>query len=358
MNFNKKILYITYESLLTPNGVSVHVSKLIDYIETASVVTIRNKFNTRIHIKEINLEAVTKFNEIIYFRCKKLRSSIKKVRENEVIHFHLTNFSALFFLAIARFFNKKIICTFHTIPILKANFILFLEALRVVIVYNFFVLFSNDIIILSLSQKELVGRYILFKSLLEKKSTIINGFISGRNIKTRNKSSDKLTLIYVGRLEVEKGFNDLIEVLRIFRDDSICFYIAGTGSLVGKIPKDLKNVFYLGSLKNEEVLEYMSKSDMLISFSHNEVSPVVILEAMSQGLAIVSTGLPTIKDILVEDENAYYFPVGDIKRACQQIRSLNEDRNKLQMLKKNNLIKVKKYFLENQIGLYFNIYSK
>lgn len=354
---NKKVLHITYETLYSPNGVSSHVRNLADSIENTKAITIRNKFKTKTHAKEFNLNARTKFNEVTHISKGGIALTLREIQESEIVHLHLTNFFSLFILFCTKFFKKKIICTFHTVPIFRPNFKLFLEASRVVFVYNFMVIFSSNLILLSTSQKDEINKYILFRSLLNKKSQIINGFIN-TELRKKNKMENELVLLYVGRLEVEKGFLDLLEVLINLKNEKVITYIVGEGSLVDKIPKNLLNVVYLGCLDNNQVLDQMLNSDILVSFSHNEAFPVTILEAMSQWNAVVSSDLPTIKSFLQDGRNAYFFPVGDIKKACEEIMLLIRDRNTLLNLKENNYKDVQKFLLKNQLPLYLNIYNE
>lgn len=354
---NKKVLHITYETLYSPNGVSSHVRNLADSRENTKVITIRNKFKTKTHTKEFNLNAHTKFNEVTYVSMTNWILVLRGIKKADVVHLHLTNFFGLLLLFISFFFKKKIVFTFHTVPILKPNFKIFLEALRVIIVYNLMVIFSSCLIILSTSQKNEIDKYILFRCPLNKKSKIINGFIN-TELRKKSKKGNQLVLLYVGRLEVEKGFLDFLKVLINLKNENVITYIVGEGSLVNKIPKNLLNIVYLGCLDNNQVLDQMLNSDILISCSHNEAFPVTILEAMSQWNAVVSTDLPTVKSFLQEGRNAYFFPVGDIKKACEVIKLLIRDGNTLLNLKENNHKDVQKFLLKNQLPLYLNIYNQ
>lgn len=358
MSLNNSILHISYESLLTPNGVSVHVKSLCDFFDQSKALTIRNKIS-QLSSKEKNLNATTLFNEFNIFSLSSLRVIKMEIKKNDIIHLHLTNFTSILFVFLACFYNKKIVSTFHSVPKLSLHLIHLLEAIRMIIVYNLIVMFSDRIIVLSQTQSNLIVRFILCKKTYIKKIDIIGGFVKCKvkdSVNVRDQHQN-LKIVCVGRLEKEKGFTELLQFLKKIKGTNVILYLIGTGSLRDLLPKDNRNLEYLGIMSNEDVINIMDKMDILISFSHNEAFPVTVIEAMSRGLALVLTRLPTLDELLTQNKNVLFFPVGEYEDAFKNVLYLENNVDLLTKLKYNNLGMARQFNLDEVSKKYINLYE-
>jgi glycosyltransferase involved in cell wall biosynthesis len=114
-------------------------------------------------------------------------------------------------------------------------------------------------------------------------------------------------LLFVGRFERRKGVEELNEVLPELLDK-----YDFTFDFVGPIPEENKidhpNVSYLGELISvDQIKEVYQNHDILIAPSYSEGMPNVIMEAMSQGLAVLATDVGATS-ILVNQENGWLMP--------------------------------------------------
>lgn len=92
---------------------------------------------------------------------------------------------------------------------------------------------------------------------------------------------------------------------------------------------------------------YISSSDIQITFSKAESFPLPPLEAMACGSAVITTPYGT-EDYAIDGENSLIVKPGDIHMLAESIKKLILDeqlRNKLQM---NGIRTAKKYTYENQ----------
>jgi glycosyltransferase involved in cell wall biosynthesis len=134
---------------------------------------------------------------------------------------------------------------------------------------------------------------------------------------TRNKASSKINFLFFGRIGSGKGVFDLLNVVnehRTYLLNRIELVVGGNGE-VQKFQRFIASnhlgnlVKYVGWVRGVDKARYLAESDVFILPSYHEGLPISILEAMSYGLAIISTpvgGIPEIVNdngILVEPGN-------------------------------------------------------
>ena len=351
-----KILYVSHDSLNTGAGVSTYIKNLMNYFKNSQNVSFRNKENSSLAPGEYNINAMNKFNEIIYFSPKKLKIFIKRINNADIIHDNPFSFSHLIFLLLYKMFGKKVISTLHSnIEFQGANFKKYLEIYRYVIIVNFYSLFTNKIIFVTNAQKKIIRKFILFKRLFDKKSIVIHNFIESSQILNNTKSSRKLTILYVGRLTKYKGFGDLLKLIELLKGKDIQFNIVGEGELRSLIP-NYKNVKYMGSLSHERLLQTYKNSTILISPSYSETFGLVILEAMAKGLVILTSDLPAIREYFIEKRNGYFFKAGAVKEMESLILDLKNNSYKIKKISSNNLKDSHKFNEDKQIPKYKELY--
>jgi len=148
----------------------------------------------------------------------------------------------------------------------------------------------------------------------------------------RREQGEMLKLAYVGRLEQnQKQIFDLPEILGELDKLSIpwALKVAGAGPDEGMLRQKLSGfhgrVVFLGSLQPEALHQQVfDVVDVLLLTSIWETGPLVVWEAMANGVAVVSScyigyGLEAA---LHHEVNALLFPVGDVVDAATQIQRL------------------------------------
>ena len=133
------------------------------------------------------------------------------------------------------------------------------------------------------------------------------------------KSSDKSTLdkkriISVGRLEPQKGFDLLIKAFsKVNKEDlkGYTFHIFGDGEDKEALLKlisnfKLKNFIFLEGI-SKNIQEEMYNSSMYIMTSRYEGFPMVLLEALSVGLPIISYNCPSGPAEIIENNDCGFL---------------------------------------------------
>ena len=91
----------------------------------------------------------------------------------------------------------------------------------------------------------------------------------------------------------------------------------------------------------------MKEASIYVLSSVFEGFPLVLIEAMSVGLPVVSYSCPTgPKDIVEDGKNGFLVPVNDEMKMAEKICTLIEDENLRKMMGKEAFLSSKKYKIE------------
>lgn len=161
----------------------------------------------------------------------------------------------------------------------------------------------------------------------------------------QRRSPDKLDvqrILFVGNLSERKGVSDLLRALARpgFETSTLEVTIAGGGDVEGYQKKanalDVDNfVKFAGWSDQAQVAILMARSDILVLPSYDEGLPLVILEALANGLAVVCTPVGEIPLALTDGVNAVFVTPGDIAGIAQGLQSILNNNNLRDRLGKN-----------------------
>ena len=79
----------------------------------------------------------------------------------------------------------------------------------------------------------------------------------------------------------------------------------------------------------DNVDQYYEMADVLLMTSINEVTPMVISEAMSWGIPVLSTNIAGIPEMFHDGVEGFFFSPGDDQTAIRVMNLLYEDKNDL-----------------------------
>jgi len=134
-------------------------------------------------------------------------------------------------------------------------------------------------------------------------------------------SGPKLKVLFCGSLGQRKGlsyFFDAIRVLRPFLDVTV---IGRRDSANANLDLELQGVTWYPSLPRTEVLEVMRAHDVFLFPTLFEGRALVVLEAMSQGMVVITTENAGVGDLIVHGESGYIVPI----RTVEPIVAILED---------------------------------
>jgi glycosyltransferase involved in cell wall biosynthesis len=129
-------------------------------------------------------------------------------------------------------------------------------------------------------------------------------------------SEDECLVTFVGRLDMEKGVDTLVNAYAIARKrlPSLRLAIAGRGVLLATIQEHLKKlnlgreVTLSGYLEGEVLRSFYKVSDVHVCPSHYEPFGLVALEAMVAGTPVVASDVGGLRDIVSSPKVGRTFP--------------------------------------------------
>ena len=168
--------------------------------------------------------------------------------------------------------------------------------------------------------------------------------------KTNLKTDDILRkkFIFIGTISKEKGIDIILEASNLLSKD-IVIDLYGTLVDYTKNNFDNYNVNYRGSLLSGQVLETMSKYDVLLLPSLREGYPGVIIEAFSIGLPIIATRLKGIEE-MVSSKCAILIKKNDINALYDAMITVDDEI--YHKMKKSSILQFQQFESSNQTKLF------
>lgn len=145
----------------------------------------------------------------------------------------------------------------------------------------------------------------------------------------KNVTDGSRAILYLAHLIERKGYLDLIqalpEVIEQVPDARLVFCGSGEVERAKELCEDLgirDHVEFHGWVSDTEKLNQLSKAAVFCLPSYDEGLPMGVLEAMSAGVAVVTTPVGGIPDVLTSEENALLVEPGDIGKLSEQLTRL------------------------------------
>ena len=152
-------------------------------------------------------------------------------------------------------------------------------------------------------------------------------------------SSDPPLIAAIGRLIAKKGFSDLIRAcaLLVERGRSFRCEIFGDGPLEDQFCAQIEElrlqelIQLPGPKPQHELRERLARANVFVLPSVPEAGggmdnlPTVIMEAMATGLAVVSTRIGGIPEMVVENETGFLVSPGDVVALADAIEKVTND---------------------------------
>lgn len=123
----------------------------------------------------------------------------------------------------------------------------------------------------------------------------------------------KYRMVSLGSVQRRKGQYTIVTAMNELDDkilDDMYLTILGVGpdkvvieDYLSKNPKLKNHVELLGSVKNTEVYTKLALANIMILMSENEGLPISLIEGLRSGLALISTKVSGIPELIIEDVN-------------------------------------------------------
>jgi len=159
-------------------------------------------------------------------------------------------------------------------------------------------------------------------------------------------TDNPVRLLFLSRLETEKGVYIAIDTLRILnrKESRFRLIIAGKGSQESRIKeiiKDDETIEWAGYVNEEKKHRVLATSHIMILPSYSEGLPLTILEGMMYGLPIISRPVGGIADIVTDKKNGYLIESLSPEENAGKIMQLAGNSELFGMISRNNIEKSK-----------------
>ncbi len=165
----------------------------------------------------------------------------------------------------------------------------------------------------------------------------------------------KLHMLFMGLIRDAKGIFDMIDVFASLDRDmrsQVVFHVGGNGEterFVAEVNKHgLDDVIrFEGWLSGDRKNELLNQCEILIHPSYVDALPLTILEAMSYGMAILTTNVGGIPSIVKENQNGFMVEPGDKQGLTVRLAELIGDKSLRQRFGQQSKTMVDSYYAEN-----------
>lgn len=179
----------------------------------------------------------------------------------------------------------------------------------------------------------------------------------GRNIISQKSYNKPYELIFVGRIDSQKGVDIIVEFIKSIDSSEIGFFhIVGEGEMKNEfeealIERKIEFCFY-GSLQQEELFEILKKSHCILLPSKSEGFPKVLAEAMNFGCILIASNVGSIGHYIQNGEIGIILNQNDSKglvEAWIHFMDMELNQTKKMILKANEIAQLFSFekYLEN-----------
>jgi len=130
-----------------------------------------------------------------------------------------------------------------------------------------------------------------------------------RNVAPVNK---KMRVIFIGSMVQRKGLSYLLEAVQQLRD-SVELVLCGRGFMDEPLIRQYQgsHILVKRNLSQQEMVQEMHQADIFVLPTLSEGFAHVILEAMSCGLPVITTGNSCAPDVITDGQEGFVIPVKD-----------------------------------------------
>ena len=169
-------------------------------------------------------------------------------------------------------------------------------------------------------------------------------------------------IIYVGYLRKAKGVETVINAffLLLHNFPKAELSIVGSGDFEEELKqivqnKNIRNITFLGHIDQREKLNDLLRTHDIFCFaSLSEGSPRVILEAMANGLNVISTPVGALPNIFTENEHIFYAGFNNPEIFREKLEELIFNPNIAQIIRTKAYSKVQNFTIQKFLKTIFN----
>jgi len=165
-------------------------------------------------------------------------------------------------------------------------------------------------------------------------------------------------ILFAARFMPQKNPLQVVRVLSRLRDLPWRCTMLGDGPLRAEVEaavqvEGLASRFaFPGWVTPQQVLEHFEEGDILFMPSRSEGLPIVGVQALAKGLAVVAGAVGGFLDVVAEGENGFLIPPEDADAAAQALRGLLTRPEQLRAFREASLRRARRFDLSAVVAAY------
>ena len=180
---------------------------------------------------------------------------------------------------------------------------------------------------------------------------VINGVPEPTHARRKVVANAVQRVLFLGNLSERKGVSDLLQALALpgFDRSRLEVSLAGGGDLEAYRAKARQLgvesfVRFEGWSDQQQVARLMARADVLVLPSYDEGLPLVILEALANGVAVVCSPVGEIPSVLTDGVNACFVAPGDVAAIATGLQRVLQQPGSREILERNGRALYEQHF--------------
>jgi glycosyltransferase involved in cell wall biosynthesis len=292
----------------------------------------------------------TKLHKIVIMLVGMLKLFYTLLTKNiDIVHIHCGDIPSpcrkYIYYKISQWFNRKVVLHLHGALFLEQYQVLsriWKKRLRL------FFEGADTVICLSRTWSDAIGG--LFPN--SKRVVVPNGILLPEAVTINGKGSGlPIRIVFLGLIGPRKGVFDLLIVFERLVEEGydIRLFIGGNGDVKKlteriSLPELKDRVDYLGWIDEDQKCKLLAGCDIFTLPSYGEGMPVSILEAMAYGLAVISTPVGGIPELVDDGMTGYLVAPGDLENLYIKFKALIDQQELRVKMGRNGRRKVENEF--------------
>jgi glycosyltransferase involved in cell wall biosynthesis len=146
-----------------------------------------------------------------------------------------------------------------------------------------------------------------------------------------------LRVFFCGSLGQRKGISYLFQAIERMGSSVELTVVGAEVTPCPVLTRALSRVKWHRSLPHRQVLALMRESDVLVFPTLFEGRALVVLEALAQGIPVITTANSGTSDVIIDGKSGFLVPVRSTDAICEALELLYRDRELLEYMKREAL---------------------
>ncbi len=172
---------------------------------------------------------------------------------------------------------------------------------------------------------------------------------------------NKLTVLYVGRVDPEKNVGMVVEAFLKANMDNAQLAVVGDGVDLARLRKkygDLKKVHFLGRVVPPELYEVYRLGDVFATGSEIETQGIVLIEAAATGLPLIAVGAGAVSEVCINEKNGFLCKPKSVTEMAEAMEKILSDEKLRRKFSERSVEIASEHDFEKTLDKFENIYKK